>query len=187
MTCEECVHYEVCNDLVFGGGISNSDAKGCKHFKPKSRFEEVKHGEWVKVGIGIAERIACSQCGSDRGSWQKPPFCCDCGAKMDGEKAIELLKAEQASAMKVYAECLEAENKILREKSMIILPARSGGKTRFFVKRVNAVRAAARRELVERLKKKYSQADILAPRRIVALTERELDDLAKEMEAEENV
>ncbi len=72
-------------------------------------------------------------------------------------------KEEQASAMKVYAECLEAENKILREKRMIILPARSGGKTRFFVKRVNAVRAAARRELVERLKKKYSQADILAP------------------------
>jgi hypothetical protein len=41
MTCKECVHYEVYNDLVFGGGISNSDTKGCRHFKPKSRFVEL--------------------------------------------------------------------------------------------------------------------------------------------------
>ena len=40
-TCCDCVHYEMCNDLVFGGGISNSDAKGCKHFKPKSRYVEL--------------------------------------------------------------------------------------------------------------------------------------------------
>lgn len=83
MTCKECIHYEVCRS----SGDEPFDE--CNHFKPKSRFAEVKHGEWVKVGIGITEIIACSQCGSDRGSWQKPPYCCDCGAKMDGEKALK--------------------------------------------------------------------------------------------------
>ena len=43
------------------------------------------------------------------------------------------------------------------------------------------VKAEAIKEFAGRLKEKYSQADILCPRRIISLTEKELDDLVKEM------
>jgi hypothetical protein len=46
-------------------------------------------------------------------------------------------------------------------------------------------RAEAIKEFAERLKEKHSQADILCPRRIVSLTEMELDNLVKEMVGEE--
>lgn len=31
--CKECIHHNICNDLVFGGGTENSNAIGCKHFR----------------------------------------------------------------------------------------------------------------------------------------------------------
>ena len=43
-----------------------------------------REGEWVTVGNGIAERVVCSNCKSQKGSFMKPPFCNQCGAKMKG-------------------------------------------------------------------------------------------------------
>lgn len=41
-------------------------------------------GEWVTVGEGITERVVCSNCNSEKGSFMKPPFCNQCGARMKG-------------------------------------------------------------------------------------------------------
>jgi hypothetical protein len=40
--------------------------------------------EWIKTGDGITERVICSNCKSERGSFMRPPFCNQCGAKMKG-------------------------------------------------------------------------------------------------------
>ena len=47
----------------------------------------VVHGRWEVAGIGITERIVCSHCKSSEGSFMRPPFCNQCGARMDGGKA----------------------------------------------------------------------------------------------------
>ena len=47
--------------------------------------------------------------------------------------------------------------------------------------RETKAKANAIKEFAERLKEKYSQADILCPRRIVSLTEKDWDNLVKEM------
>ena len=42
----------------------------------------VVHAHWERVGTGITERIACSNCKSSCGSWKSPPFCSQCGANV---------------------------------------------------------------------------------------------------------
>lgn len=46
--------------------------------------ETNKKGRWEKRGIGITERIACTNCGSHKGYFGFPPFCSQCGASMEG-------------------------------------------------------------------------------------------------------
>ena len=46
-------------------------------------------------------------------------------------------------------------------------------------------KAEAIKEFAEKLKEKYSQADILCPRRIISITEKGLDNLVKEMVGEQ--
>lgn len=53
---------------------------------PAADVAPVVHGEWVKVGVGITERIVCSACNSSKGYFGRPPFCNQCGAKMDSWK-----------------------------------------------------------------------------------------------------
>lgn len=45
-----------------------------------------ERGEWIKTGFGLSERVVCSQCGSERGSFMRPPLCIQCGADMRGVK-----------------------------------------------------------------------------------------------------
>jgi hypothetical protein len=52
---------------------------------PEADVVEVVHGKWIRAGLGITERIVCSHCHSHKGSYLKPPFCNQCGAKMDGD------------------------------------------------------------------------------------------------------
>ena len=47
-------------------------------------YRKQSNGKWITVGEGITERTVCSNCGSQKGSFMKPPFCNQCGAKMDG-------------------------------------------------------------------------------------------------------
>lgn len=46
--------------------------------------EKQIEAEWVKIGVGITERVVCSNCKSEKGSFMSPPFCNQCGAKMKG-------------------------------------------------------------------------------------------------------
>ena len=48
-------------------------------------YRKQSEGEWITVGRGITERVVCSNCKSERGSFMRPPFCNQCGAKMKGE------------------------------------------------------------------------------------------------------
>ena len=47
-------------------------------------YRKQSEGEWVKTGDGITERVICSNCKSEKGSFMRPPFCNQCGAKMKG-------------------------------------------------------------------------------------------------------
>lgn len=51
-----------------------------------TEYFPLKHGQWEKVGYGITERVRCSYCKSTDGAWMRPPFCSQCGAKMDLEE-----------------------------------------------------------------------------------------------------
>lgn len=57
--------------------------------QPTADVVEVVHAEWIKAGFGISERVVCSHCRSHHGSYLKPPFCSQCGAKMGGERRCE--------------------------------------------------------------------------------------------------
>lgn len=54
--------------------------------EPTADVQEVRHGKWITVGEGITERTVCSNCKSQKGSFMKPLFCNQCGAKMDGKE-----------------------------------------------------------------------------------------------------
>ena len=50
MTCKDCVHNEVCGTKRFKEVNENAYPKiqyKCDHFKPKSRFVELKQGKWI--------------------------------------------------------------------------------------------------------------------------------------------
>lgn len=53
---------------------------------PTADVQEIRRGRWITVGEGITERTVCSNCKSQKGSFMKPPFCNQCGAKMDEEE-----------------------------------------------------------------------------------------------------
>lgn len=52
-------------------------------YAPTIEIEPIKHGQWEKAGYGITERVRCSCCKSTDGAWMRPPFCSQCGAKME--------------------------------------------------------------------------------------------------------
>ena len=81
MTCNDCIHYEVCPlGLAIKGSMGT-----CFKFKNKADFAEVKHGEWKKVyqndrGVLVYQ---CSNCHHlEFGTSEY----CICGAKMDGKR-----------------------------------------------------------------------------------------------------
>ncbi len=50
---------------------------------------EVKHGEWIAVpssDMSTGKAYKCSECGKFRYGCRLPPYCQECGAKMDGGK-----------------------------------------------------------------------------------------------------
>lgn len=106
MKCQDCVHYEVCY-LIEHYGADIDDCVDCDHFKPKSRFVELKQGEWIEDGYSD-EPCVCSVCGEEAPytsifgetfdyDWEenlqptgyeeikeydRTPYCPNCGAKM---------------------------------------------------------------------------------------------------------
>ena len=54
---------------------------------PAADVVEVKHGEWIAVpssDMSIGKAYKCSECGKFRYGVRLPPYCQECGAKMDG-------------------------------------------------------------------------------------------------------
>lgn len=102
MTCENCIHYNICK-VAFGKGMYLGDeAEKQDCFKNKVDFVEVKHGHFVRnernipkmkefhergIALSMNEKsifYTCSECGEWISLSQK--YCSECGAKMDGGK-----------------------------------------------------------------------------------------------------
>ena len=92
MTCKDCLHYDVCEELEQKNGIPKTFACQCAFFKDKSDYAEVVHGEWIYdysgecvPGTDAPLCQKCSECGEY--TVNEENFCPNCGAKMDGGKA----------------------------------------------------------------------------------------------------
>lgn len=94
MTCEDCIHNEVCYRREVCNDIEEHIRKlGCMDFIARSDVQEIKHGEWIKMDI-IPDDVDCycSKCRNfiDIATGRETPidrgffYCPHCGAKMDG-------------------------------------------------------------------------------------------------------
>ena len=103
--CIDCVHFEVCqydeqeraeaNLEPSYRDLSKYIADGCKFFKNKSDFVEVKHGYWHLLDECANEGVYCSVCNkkvykTDYANQKiKSSYCPNCGAKMDLKEGAE--------------------------------------------------------------------------------------------------
>ncbi len=105
MTCKDCIHVEVCEDLTKAKlspkraeellPVLREHGKTCKHFKNRSRFVELSHAEWVEDEDMYGDPIYhCSNCNEHFVLEEGTPtdncysYCPNCGAKMD-EQALK--------------------------------------------------------------------------------------------------
>lgn len=89
MTCKNCIHDGVCYLQEITVDIDKQLREfGCKDFKNKANFAEIKYGEWVKRQkiYGIGYEYICSVCEKGIRHYEEQPICSECGAKMDGDK-----------------------------------------------------------------------------------------------------
>lgn len=90
-TCRDCFHCNACHEMWLisvsqeDDFFEKNDADTCEDFINKADVAEVKHGEWIEDG----EYQICSVCGEEH-HWDeyRATYCEDCGAKMDGGKAV---------------------------------------------------------------------------------------------------
>lgn len=81
--CKDCLHFEVCKPYT-APNETYPETDGCKAFKAKANYTEVKHGQWVKrpsrSGLETLSVYACSIC--DKAFTFHPgyDFCPYCGA-----------------------------------------------------------------------------------------------------------
>ena len=80
------------------GNLRSNHRVEHKHFmrlicsQPTADVEPVRHAHWVGIeydsyadGNTVYYKYECSECGSEISTEDPPEYCCDCGAKMDGE------------------------------------------------------------------------------------------------------
>ena len=80
----ECAECDLLMDDV---AIISAYKRAIEKLKSQSATigEEVKHGEWIECSNELNKY--CSVCKKVDGTiYEKPPFCKNCGAKMDGKK-----------------------------------------------------------------------------------------------------
>lgn len=68
-------------------GFDRARAVTIVKFVPTADVEEVKHGEWIAVpssDMSTGKAYKCSECGKFRFGCRLPPYCQECGVKMDG-------------------------------------------------------------------------------------------------------
>ena len=85
LTCNDCIHCDVCVRQKIYGEYSITECKG--HFLGKEDVQEVKHGKWIKPTPCSQEY--CNQCGLTPKMvfGVLPNYCPHCGAKMDKRSA----------------------------------------------------------------------------------------------------
>jgi hypothetical protein len=87
-TCKDCLHNDVCH-FTFPRFELDENEGECGHFKDKSQYAEVKHGEWDDNIIGFCN--VCLECGAIvertaiKNNSGKLNYCPNCGADMRGE------------------------------------------------------------------------------------------------------
>lgn len=90
MTCKDCIHFDVCQELRCGD-ISDCNSDDCGgFFKNKADYVKVKHATWYlnKNGSGMCSNCRVTQKDVwDFDKWQT--YCGHCGAKMDGSDTDE--------------------------------------------------------------------------------------------------
>ena len=111
----------------------------------------------------------------NNGHCKKCPHCCANGENIE-DLALDLINRQKAEIEMLY-ETLDYRAEKIRDLQDMV--AQNEG---VLPRYENLIKAEAIKEFAERLKEKYSQADILCPRRIVSLTEKDLDNIVKEME-----
>ena len=102
MTCEDCLHYEVCV-IVENSESTDEDYLtefGCDDFKDRTKWVEQKHGRWERCGGDLHSSgyaIYCSACHkvhfvhykhslgglNCEELFEKPKHCPSCGAVME--------------------------------------------------------------------------------------------------------
>lgn len=81
---EACGNPDIDNEpIAFGTKLGLLSAKSFIETAEIADVQEVRHAKWITIGKDITERIVCSNCHSHKGSNLKPPFCNQCGAKMN--------------------------------------------------------------------------------------------------------
>lgn len=92
MSCKDCLYYEVC---PLGLAV-NGETGTCLKFKNKADFVEVVHGYWMHEPPYYAlngkylKASECSNCyaffvSNGNEPYSDHPYCCECGARMDGK------------------------------------------------------------------------------------------------------
>jgi hypothetical protein len=92
VSCRDCFHYGIC---LFHH--TDEEYKKCVHFKPSADVVEVRHAYWIHEPPYIApngkylKASECSNChalfvSNGNEPYSDHPYCCECGAKMDGER-----------------------------------------------------------------------------------------------------
>ena len=84
MTCEDCIHNEVCHMREICNDIEEQIKElGCMDFIARADVQEIKHGEWIMTCNG--DYYYCSECLNYKKPIDRDFFYCPyCGAKMDG-------------------------------------------------------------------------------------------------------
>ena len=92
MTCNDCIHNEVCHMREVCNDIEEHIRKlGCMDFIARADVQEIKHGKWKLCYEDWRMQIAgdeCSACGFQHYGTciSHYHYCPNCGAKMDGGK-----------------------------------------------------------------------------------------------------
>ena len=93
MTCEDCIHNEVCYRREVCNDIEEHIKKlGCMDFIARADVQEIKHGEWKSFHSEdtLYGSYYCSACGHGQDIGMiislttEFKYCPNCGAKMDG-------------------------------------------------------------------------------------------------------
>lgn len=85
MACAMCGQDKICGGVGVEKCIIYPDYQRQANRLYNADYRKQSEGEWVTVGEGITERVVCSNCKSEKGSFMQPPFCNQCGARMKGK------------------------------------------------------------------------------------------------------